>query len=112
MSRILKAVGGQIRAIRKAKHLSQEKLAERANLHHTMIGSVERGERNITLENLAKIAKGLSVPVRELFPMENAQEESLKDLVGVLAAADQHTTELILSVARLIQERRAAKTAG
>ena len=109
MSKTLKAVGSHIRSLRKARKLSQEQLAERADLHYSMVGSVERGERNITLENLAKIAKGLGVPLRDLFPAESQQAESAKELVALLAVADQSTSELILSVARLIQEKRSVK---
>lgn len=109
MSKTLKAVGAQIRSLRKARKLSQEQLAERADLHYTMIGSVERGERNVTLENLGKIAKGLGVSMRDLFPPEGKQGESTKELIALLAIADQSTGELILSVAKLIQEKRSQK---
>jgi transcriptional regulator with XRE-family HTH domain len=108
MSRTLKTVGAHIRSLRKARKLSQEQLAERADLHYTMIGSVERGERNITLGNLAKIAKGLGVSLRELFPPEK-QDEPTRELVALLALVDQSTSELILSVARIIQEKRSPK---
>lgn len=110
MSKTLKAVGSHIRSLRKARGLSQEQLAERASLHYTLIGAVERGERNITLENLAKIAKGLRLPLREIFPPESGQEESAKELVALLAIADESTSELILSVAKLIQEKRVTKS--
>jgi len=109
MSKTLKAVGTQIRLLRKARKLSQEQLAERADLHYSMIGSVERGERNITIENLSKIAKGLNVPIRELFPAHSSQSESARELVALLAIADQTTSELILSVAKLIQEKGSVK---
>ena len=111
MSKILRSVGAHIRTLRKSRKLSQEKLAERADLHYTMIGSVERGERNVTLENLAKIAKGLGVPLRELFPPDPKAADSAAELVAILATADQTTSELILSVAKLIQERRSPKLA-
>jgi len=110
VSKTLRTVGAHIRSLRKARKLSQEGLAERAGLHYTMIGAVERGERNVTLENLAKIAKGLGVPLRELFPLETKQSETLNELAALLAIADQSTSELIVSVARLIQERQTAKT--
>jgi transcriptional regulator with XRE-family HTH domain len=109
MSRILNAVGAQIRLLRKARKLSQEQLAERADLHYTLIGSVERGERNVTLENLAKIAKGLGVPVRELFPVESKNDDSARELIALLATVDRSTSELILSVAKIIQEKRSPK---
>ena len=87
-------------------------MAERANLHYTMIGAVERGERNITLGNLDRIARGLGVPVRELFPVEGKREESMRELVTLLALADQSTSELILSLAKLVHDRRSPKPVG
>jgi len=51
---------------RKAKHLSQEELADRCDLHRTYIGSVERGERNVTLSTLEVLAATLGVSVIEL----------------------------------------------
>jgi len=48
--------------------LSQEALADLAGLHFTYVSSVERGERNISLENLAKLAKSLKCQLQELIP--------------------------------------------
>jgi transcriptional regulator with XRE-family HTH domain len=59
-------VGFNIRIIREERGLSQEKLAALAGLHRAYIGQVERGEKNIGLKNLEKIAKTLEVPVRTL----------------------------------------------
>lgn len=52
---------------RKALGLSQEQLAERAGLHRTYIGMIERSEKNITLRNIEKIAKALNVSIKDLF---------------------------------------------
>ena len=49
--------------LRHLQGLSQEELAERAGLHRTYIGSVERGERNVTLSTLEVLATALGVPV-------------------------------------------------
>lgn len=59
--------GQRVRELRRAKGLSQESLALTCNLDRTYIGGVERGERNISLVNIHKIALALSVPVEELF---------------------------------------------
>ncbi len=59
--------GEQVRSIRKAKGFSQEALALACGLDRTYVGSVERGERNISLINMYKIAEAMGVAVKELF---------------------------------------------
>lgn len=59
----LKNLGLSIKLERIRRGLSQEELAERAGLHRTYIGMVERAERNISVINLVQIANALSVPV-------------------------------------------------
>jgi transcriptional regulator with XRE-family HTH domain len=55
-----------LRKKRKGKKLSQEELADLCQLHRTYIGSVERGERNITLSTLERIAASLNIDACEL----------------------------------------------
>lgn len=55
-----------VRRFRKAQSISQEKLAEFAGLHTNYISSVERGERNISICNIERIARGLGVAMPEL----------------------------------------------
>lgn len=57
----LKKFGEQIRRLRKAKELSQEQLAELAGLHRNYIGGIERGERNVALLNIVRLARALEV---------------------------------------------------
>jgi len=64
---ILLKFGIRVREIRTQRGFSQEKLAELSGLHRTYVGSVERGERNISLRNLQKIALALGVTLEELF---------------------------------------------
>jgi transcriptional regulator with XRE-family HTH domain len=59
--------GQRVRHFRKLKGISQEELADSCDLHRTYIGSVERGERNITLLNAEKIAKALGEPLVSFF---------------------------------------------
>ena len=56
-----KLVGIRIRELRLAKGFSQEALADEAGVHRTYMGSVERGERNISLDNIVRIARALKV---------------------------------------------------
>jgi transcriptional regulator with XRE-family HTH domain len=64
----IKQIFGQnLKRIRQDRGYSQEVLAERAGLHRTCVGSVERGERNISLINIAALAHALDVPISELF---------------------------------------------
>jgi transcriptional regulator with XRE-family HTH domain len=64
--KILKAFGSRVRLERERKGLSQEDFAEKAGLHRTYIGGVERGERNVSLLNIAKIAEAFGLTVSEL----------------------------------------------
>ena len=65
-SDILKRFGEKVRELRKRKNLSQEDLADKAGLHRTYIGMIERAEKNITLINIEKIANSLEVEIKEL----------------------------------------------
>jgi transcriptional regulator with XRE-family HTH domain len=64
--RIYRVLGEAVRARRKKARLSQEQLAEKADLTRNYIGDIERAEKKITLETLAKLAKALKCRVRDL----------------------------------------------
>ena len=65
-----------MRRARKARKISQEKLAELSDINRTYMGDVERGERNLALQNMAKIARALGLRLSQLIRL--MEEESRK----------------------------------
>ena len=65
-TRFLRELGFRLREQRVRRQLTQEELAEQCGLHRTFIGSVERGERNVSLLNLRLIARALRAPLADL----------------------------------------------
>lgn len=63
---VLLLFGKRVQEIRKSHALSQEQLAELVGVHRTYIGMIERAEKNITLLNIAKLAKALNIDMSEL----------------------------------------------
>jgi transcriptional regulator with XRE-family HTH domain len=67
--------GNALKRLRKQQGLSQEQLAIEAGLDRSYIGGVERGERNISLINIEKLAKTLDIPIHILFMEIDDSEE-------------------------------------
>lgn len=70
-NKILEVFGRNVQRHRKILNMSQEKLAEKAGVHRTYIGMIERAEKNITLLNMEKIAKALNVEIKDLLEERN-----------------------------------------
>lgn len=67
----LQFIGKKIKKIRKSKKISQETLAYKANTSRNYMGCIERGEQNLGIRSLLKIAKALNVEPSELLPKLN-----------------------------------------
>ena len=63
-------LAANLRGLRASRGLSQEALADLAGLHRTFVGSVERSERNISLDNVERLAIALGVPPADLLREE------------------------------------------
>jgi len=59
--------GERVRKLRIERQYSQEKFADLVGLHRTYIGAIERGEQNVSIDNIDKIAKALKLPLQDLF---------------------------------------------
>lgn len=103
MSDIRKLFGNKVREYRKSQGISQEELGERANLHYTYIGAIERGEQNLSLESIEKIAKGLGVNIDKLFRFQIVKpkpegEILRKEIADLLMRKDKETLRLTIRI--------------
>jgi len=101
----LNAVGGKIRDIRKAKKLTQEKLAELSNLHPTYISDIENGKVNASIFSYYQIAQALSNPLSEIvtFPISKPERKIESELTEVLTLArclDSKQKAIFISASR------------
>ncbi len=105
-----KLIGQRLRQARRRQSLSQEKTAERAGLHPTYIGQLERGEKNATLESILRVSRALGVPLSELFaniddqPAVKRPADTLYDMVQALPLREQ---ERICAIVRDILDLHA-----
>jgi transcriptional regulator with XRE-family HTH domain len=99
-------VGARVRQLRKAGGLTQEQLARRAGMDYKYLGSVERGERNVTLENLERIVKALGVEPYDLFAFRADKRPTSKGgedlLVNLVRRTDPSVRPLIIEVVQSI----------
>ena len=95
---IRKNLGDRLRAMRKQRGLSQERLGRRAGLSGKFVGEVERGEKSISVDSLYRIAVALEIPLRELtdvstaIPGQRPETEQLLALVGAVHSRSRLTT--------------------
>lgn len=103
-----KLIGMRLRALRKKKGLTQEKLAERARLHTTFIAHVESGKKSISLNSLMRISQALNVPIYKIFAVTDSQFKKCplgkpeKNLLQLLKNRPDNDTHLITDIARRI----------
>lgn len=92
---IARELGERLRAYRTQRGWSQEELAERADLHTTYIGQLERGEKNATIESISKVAAALNISLSKLFenislaPSEKDVPSRCYDLIQKQPLRDQ-----------------------
>jgi transcriptional regulator with XRE-family HTH domain len=71
--------GRRVRQLRKAKGVSQEAFAHEIKIDRSYFGSIERGERNVSLDNICLIAKGLGVPPAQLLMFDAVSDQEPQD---------------------------------
>ena len=85
---LLRALGQRIRELRTEQGFSQEGFADKCGVHRTFMGTVERGESNLSFQNIAKVSTNLGVPLSTLF-------RDLEGKAQILAAAQSTETAAI-----------------
>ena len=104
MNNIVVKLGERVRALRKMHKLTQEQLAERANLHPTYVGQIERGETSATIGIISRIADSLSIRMAELFDFPSGNEPItkkellIKEITILLKREEPKNVELIKAV--------------
>lgn len=97
---LIKKLGERIRFLRKEKNLSQERLGELSDIHTNHIGAIERGEKNVTVESLAKVTNGLGITLEELFrylePMD--KQDDLTIIIELLSYRSSEDRALALDL--------------
>ncbi|AZS14666.1 helix-turn-helix domain-containing protein [Paenibacillus lutimineralis] len=85
MAELIKQIGQQIRILRKNRGLTQEQLGEMTQLPQSYVGSVERGEKNISLETLERLINALRIsPAEVLGTVQLSEKEKMLDSLKVL----------------------------
>ncbi len=97
MNDVLTRLGLRIRKLRLKAGFTQEQLAERADMHPTYLGGVERGERNLSLKNLARVAGALQVPLRSLLDFDDEQNHKAVDGVKSLIVGKNPRMEVFFA---------------
>ncbi len=102
---LLREFGGRVRALRRAEGLSQQGLAERAGVNWKYVGAIERGERNPSLDVIARLARGLGTTLDQLFyfgadravPADRVAERRLRYGISRAQGSDKILLEEVVS---------------
>lgn len=103
MNNIAVDVGQRIRVLRIRRGLTQEELAEKADLHTTYIGQIERGEKNMTITSMDKILEALDVPFSEFFEhfdSRDSRESIASKCYTLISGKDKPQQEIIYRILR------------
>ncbi|ADO59343.1 MULTISPECIES: helix-turn-helix transcriptional regulator [Paenibacillus] len=107
MAELRKQIGTRIRAIRNAKGLTQQKLADIASLDYRYIGALERGERNFSIDTLEKVLTALNVSISELMFSEEhmttdemIRQEAIDEFVALTSRLNDEQISILRRVSK------------
>ncbi|MGR6763090.1 helix-turn-helix domain-containing protein [Paenibacillus sp. T2-29] len=107
MAELRKQIGTRIRAIRNAKGLTQQNLADIASLDYRYIGALERGERNFSIDTLEKVLTALNVSISELMfskehmtTDETIRQEAIDEFVALTSRLNDEQISILRRVSK------------
>lgn len=112
MSEIARIIGERLRHRRQELKYSQETVAEKAGLHPTYIGQVERGEKNATIESIEKLCIALDYPMEDLFAkivVINKQESIASQCYSLIVSQPEREQEQLYGILKQIIQYKADK---
>lgn len=95
-------LGRRLRALRTAKHLTQQQLGEASNVHYKFVGEVERGERWPSTAVLFKLAEALGMPASQLLVVDHEETDRKALVKRIGTKLTDATTEQLQRVLRLL----------
>ncbi len=101
----LKTIGSKIRAVRKSRKISQERLAELSGLHPTYISDIERGKVNASMYSFYMVAKALDIPLSDLISISQGRtdkgiETELAEILSLFRSMDKKKQTIFLSASK------------
>jgi transcriptional regulator with XRE-family HTH domain len=112
MDNVRVLVGERIRTLRKERGWSQEELGEKADLHHTYVGAVERGEKNASIDTLDKIADALGMEIVDLFTLTKGKMDVDKLRAYIIDEVKESSPGMLKLIAALIETTRNEKASA
>ena len=109
MSEMAYTIGERLRIYRTRTGMTQMKLAEKAGIHHTYIGQLERGEKNATLETIEKVARALDLSFETLFEAlvdGNTDNSAAKEIYEIITSQPNKEQQVLLELVKKTVEYR------
>ncbi len=107
-----KIIGKKIRELRKKKKLTQEDLGEASGLDYTSIGAAERGERNLSIKSLLRVADALDadatyfIPSSKKMKVKTEKGEKIKQIVDLLEILNEEQVGLVKDFVDVLEKRK------
>jgi len=96
----LQRVGRAVRYSRISRNLTQEQLAELAGTSYTYISSLERGQRNVTIQTLERIAEACGTDLFQMLQLNQPEDETILEILMLLMSRDPFDRQKVLHIVR------------